>query len=151
MVRGRFFSWVKFLVFWRLLVLVDAAVVLVEVGDVAALVADGEVDVDEVYVDFEGLDVADVDGLGFGFAGGGWSAGGGCLLRVEEGGETKGEDGGDEAERAHTPLDDEVEAEFAEKFGAVEAEWARRRGRSASKGGKLSIYEDGGRDRALVV
>ena len=109
MVRGRFFSWVKFLVFWRDFVLEDGAVVFVEVGDVAALVADGEVDVDEVDVDFEGLDVADVDGLGLGFAGGGRAAGGGCLLRVEDGGETEGEgDGGGEAEIAHTALDDEV-------------------------------------------
>ena len=74
----------------EVLVLEDAAVVLVEVGDVAALVADGEVDVDEVDVDFEGLDVADVDGLGLGFAGGGRAAGGGGLLRGEDGGETEG-------------------------------------------------------------
>ena len=90
------------------LVFVDAAVVFVEVGDEAALVADGEVDVDEVDLNFEGLGVADVDGLGGGVAGGGWAAGFGCLLRVEDGGESEGEDGGSEAERAHTPLDDEV-------------------------------------------
>ena len=57
----------------RALVLEDAAVVLVEVGDVAVLVADGEVDVDEVDVDLEGLGLADSDGLGAGasLAGGG--------------------------------------------------------------------------------
>ncbi len=59
-----------------------------KVGDEAVFVADGEVDVDEVDVDFEGLDIADVDGLGGGFAGRGRAAGGGCLLRVEDRGET---------------------------------------------------------------
>jgi len=77
------------------LVLVDAAVVFVEVGDEAALVADGEVDVDEVDVDFEGLGVADVDGLGRGVAGWGRAAGGGCLLRVKGGDKTESQGDGD--------------------------------------------------------
>ena len=101
------------------LVLEDAAVVFVEVGDEAALVADGEVDVDEVDVDFEGLGVADVDGLGLGLAGGGRTAGGGGLLRVEDGGESERKEGSGKAEGAHTPLDDEVGAEFAEKCGCM--------------------------------
>jgi hypothetical protein len=105
----------------KVLVFVDAAVVLVEVGDVAGLVADGEVDVYEVDVDLEGLDVADIDGLGGGVAGGGWSAGGGCLLRVEGGGDDKSEGDGGETKRAHTALDDEVGAEFEEKC------WSGRR------------------------
>ena len=69
----------------KLFVLEDAAVVLVEVGDVAALVADGEVDVDEVDVDFEGLDVADVDGLGSALLAGGGPPGDGasCAWRTE--------------------------------------------------------------------
>jgi hypothetical protein len=58
----------------RSLVFEDAAVVFMEVGDEAALVADGEVDVDEVDLDLEGLGVADVDGLGGGVAGGRGSA-----------------------------------------------------------------------------
>ena len=95
-------------------VFVDAAVVFVEVGDETVLVANGEVDVDEVDVDFEGLDVADVDGLGFGFAGRGRAAGGGCLLRMEDGDETEGENGDDgTAKRAHTALDDIPGDEFA--------------------------------------
>ncbi len=52
----------------RLLVLEDLAVVLVQVGDEAVLVADGEVDVHQVDVDLQGLDVADIDWL---LAGGG--------------------------------------------------------------------------------
>ena len=114
--EGEIFLLGEVLGFLEGLVLVDAAVVFVEVGDVAALVADGEVDVDEIDVDFEGLDVADVDGLGLGFAGGGRAAGGRCLLRVEDGGETEGEgDCGGEAKIAHTALDDEVGTEFREK------------------------------------
>ncbi len=54
-------------------------------GDEAALVADGEVDVDEVDVDFEGLEVADVDGLGLGLAGGGRAAGRGRVLGTKDG------------------------------------------------------------------
>ena len=72
--------------FLEFLILVDAAVVLVEVGDVAVLVADGEVDVDEVDVDFEGLDVVGLYGLGWGVAGWGGAAGGWGLLRMEGGG-----------------------------------------------------------------
>jgi hypothetical protein len=64
----------------------DVAVVLVKVGDVAVFVADGEVNVDEVDVDFEGLDVTDVDGLGLGFTLGWRTTGGWRLLRVEGGG-----------------------------------------------------------------
>ena len=86
------------------LVLEDAAVVLVEVGDEAVLVADGEVDVDEVDVDLEGLGVGPVDGLGFGFAGGRRAAGGGGLLRVEDGGERRGRGRSGEAERSAYPI-----------------------------------------------
>ena len=89
-----------------------------EVGDEAALVADGEVDVDEVDVDLEGLGVADVDGLGLGLAGGGRAAGGGCLLRVEDGGETRAARARrrDRRERIRS-LDDEVGGESWEKCG----------------------------------
>ena len=83
--------------------------------------------------------------------GGGGPPGSGASCAWEEGGETKGEDGGDEAERAHTPLDDEVEAEFAEKFGRRGGVGRDDRARRCVQGGKLSIYEDGGGDRALVV
>ncbi len=118
------------------LVLEDAAVVFVEVGDVAVLVADGEVDVDEVDVDFEGLDFADVDGLGLGFAGGRRTAGRGCLLRVEDGSETEGQGGGGgETEEAHTALDDEVGAEFREK-NAGRRGWG---GRNIDRGGCVQL------------
>ncbi len=100
----------------ELLVLEDAAVALVEIGDEAVLVADREVDVNQVDLNLEGLRVADVDGLGFGFAGRGRARGGRGLLRVEDGGETKGKESRDEAKRAHTALDDKVGREFREKI-----------------------------------
>jgi len=121
----------------KIFVLVDAAVVFVEVGEEAVLVADGEVDVDEVDVDLEGLDVVLIDGLSGGIAGWGRAARGGCLLRVEGGDDTESECCGGEAGKAHTPLDDEVRAEFEEKCvaggamernawgrGCVQEEWA---------------------------
>jgi hypothetical protein len=126
----------------------------VEVGDVAVLVADGEVNVHKVDVDFEGLDVADVYGLGLGFAGGGRAAGGWGLLRVEDGGETEGEDGGGKAEGAHTALDDEVPAEFREKCAGVG--WAEAQrwewGVRPTGMGCMALQDmDGGGDNALVV
>ena len=92
------------------LVLVDAAVVLVEVGDVAVLIADGEVDVDEVDVDLEGLGLADIDGrLGGSVAGGRRAAGRGRFLRVggrSKGGEGKADTEGGQRQGAHDGLDD---------------------------------------------
>jgi hypothetical protein len=73
----------------KFFVLEDVAVVLMEIGDIAALVADGEVDVDEVDVDFEGLDVADVDGLRLSFASRRRATGGWCFLRMEDDGGAK--------------------------------------------------------------
>ena len=96
------------------LVLVDAAVILVEIGDVAVFIADGEVEIDEVDVDFEGFDVVLVDGLG-GSVTGWWGASGrGCLLRVEGGGKSKAEGSG-EQKSAHGSLDDEERRESLAK------------------------------------
>ena len=103
----------------KIFVLVDAAVVFVEVGEEAVLVADGEVDVDEVDVDLEGLDVVLIDGLRCCIAGGRWASGRGCLLRMEDGDETKSEDDGSKAKEAHSSLDDEVGVEFEENIGGV--------------------------------
>src|ERR1700678_4145545 len=95
------------------LVLVDAAVILMKASDEAVFVANGEVDVDEVDVDLEGLDVVLIERLGRSVAGGWRTTGGGSLLRVEDGGETKAQGSG-EQKRAHSPLDDKVGTEFAE-------------------------------------
>jgi hypothetical protein len=67
---------------------------------------------------------------------------------VEGGGETEGEGNGDgEAERAHTALDDEVGAEFREK-------WSRRAAtlghRAASKGHGLDLPLQVGMAAAVV-
>jgi len=53
-------------------------------------------------------------------AGGGRAAGGWGLLRVEDGSESDGESGcGEEVEITHIGLDDEVGAEFREKWGGI--------------------------------
>ena len=89
----------------------DSAVVFVEVGDVAVLVAGAEVDVDEVGGDFQGGSVDAFVGLGSGCGAGGGRAGrGGGLLSQEAG--CDGEEGGQGAgaerrgrRKAHTALD----------------------------------------------
>ncbi len=79
----------------RIVVLVDLAVFLAEAGDVAVLVADGEIGVDEVDVELEGLvGVADVLLLGGSFAGRGRGVRGGGLLGAD-----RGDGGKQESER----------------------------------------------------
>ena len=102
----------------KFLVLVDVAVVLVEVGNVAVFIADGEVDVDEVDVDLDGLGFADIDGrLGGSVAGGRRAPGGWGLLRV--GGQSEGGSQGEaETKRcqrkgSHDGLDDRVWGEVS--------------------------------------
>jgi hypothetical protein len=76
----------------------------VQIGDVTVLVADGEVDVDEVDGDLEGLDVLVLLGLGGGVAGGWRAAGGWGFLCVESGGEGEAKDGSSDERGAHLAI-----------------------------------------------
>jgi hypothetical protein len=71
---------------------------------------------------------------------------------VEDGGETESKGNGDgETKRAHTALDDEVGAEFREKW-SWQAATLGQRAASKGNGPHLSLQEgDGGGGGALVV
>jgi len=86
----------------------------VQTGDEAGLVADGEVEVDEVDVDLEGLGVVLVDGLSGGVAGGRRAAGFGRLLGAKGWRQSEAQ-GGSNEEETHGSLDAESVSDVWEK------------------------------------